>query len=334
MADQQKFADLCKKSYKEQAIWFLNGFWNDGADPDFANIVWKWVKEFIKLDNMSTDPKGAAGNELDQFWSAKFLEDNDEPMTQTAKKEALRAIDTDNNGKMALLEYLIWKKKKTPSQCATAPQGSLTEAEQREMEAAQASMEKLAQALESLKRAEEELRAKKAELDKTVADLKALEKAQQDAADAFAAEEQKYKGECDRLRALSEDASTSAVQRSKANVQLQALLQEDPLPLRKAKITQEAVVRRVQKEQAPLLADLARQKEEVSAKQDAVVSEQQQVSEQMDAARAKIEKLKAMGGVARGALWWMEREMFEADERLARAKQKYDHSKPFYYNPE
>jgi len=345
--DNAKFAELCKLPYKRQALWFLNGYWNDVVNPDTATTIWNWTREFVRLENLSTNPRGEEGNELDQFWSAKFLEDNDVAMTQNARKEALRSIDVDHNGRMSLIEYLIWKFNKTVAECANAPQGSLTPEEQRELDACQASLVQLADALDRLRQAEEQLKTtqaqladKQKELDGTIASLKALEAEQQAAVDAFEAEERKYKAECDRLKGLSEDQAVSSVQRSKANVQLQQLLAEDPLPLRKAKITQEAVVRRVQKEQAPLLQSLATQKAEVAAKQvevaaqkEQVVQEQQSVSDQMDQARARIDKLKSMGGIARGQVWWMEREMFEADESLARAKQKYDHSKPFYYDP-
>merc|ERR1712000_334823 len=221
-------------------------------------------KEFIKLDNLGPSKKGADGNELDQFWSAKFIEDNDVAMTAIARKEALRAIDQDNNGCMAALEYFIWKYNKSVSECANAPQGSLTPEQEAELEAAQEALTRLAAALETLKQSEEELKekqaqlkAKQAELDQTVADLKALEKEQQDAVDAFEAEEAKYKKQCDDLRQIAEDPSVSTMKKSKANNELQQLLAEDPLPLRKAKITQEAVVRKVQREQKPLLEALA-----------------------------------------------------------------------------
>lgn len=135
-----KFGDLCKLTYKEQAIWFLvrltcfvsflwniivvvifaylcvsqNGFWgeNGGLGNEDGNKVWDYVRKFVELDLMSTERKGEAGNELDQFWSAKFLEDMDSAIPALARKEALRAIDQDNNGKMACLEYLVWKYKK------------------------------------------------------------------------------------------------------------------------------------------------------------------------------------------------------------------------------
>eukprot|EP00013_Stygamoeba_regulata_P018161 CAMPEP_0177676054 /NCGR_PEP_ID=MMETSP0447-20121125/27559_1 /TAXON_ID=0 /ORGANISM="Stygamoeba regulata, Strain BSH-02190019" /LENGTH=328 /DNA_ID=CAMNT_0019184541 /DNA_START=38 /DNA_END=1020 /DNA_ORIENTATION=- len=325
--DNAKFAELCKLPYKRQALWFLNGYWNDVVNPDTATTIWNWTREFVRLENLSTNPRGEEGNELDQFWSAKFLEDNDVAMTQNARKEALRSIDVDHNGRMSLIEYLIWKFKKSVADCANAPQGSLTPEQQRELDECQDALVRLGEALERLRQAEVDLKAEQEELKSTQVQPSPPASQQTHSCglgvctscpparplslhgwgvDAFEAEERKYKAECDRLKGLSEDQAVSSVQRSKANVQLQQLLAEDPLPLRKAKITQEAVVRRVQKEQAPLLQSLATQKAEVAAKQvevaaqkEQVVQEQQSVSDQMDQARARIDKLKSMGGIAR-----------------------------------
>ena len=66
----------------------------------------------MELDLLTTERRGEQGNELDQFWSAKFLEDMDTAIPALQRKEALRTIDQDSNGKMSLIEYLVWKYKK------------------------------------------------------------------------------------------------------------------------------------------------------------------------------------------------------------------------------
>ena len=53
----------------------------------------------------------------------------------------------------------------------------------------------------------------------------------------------------------------------------------------------------------------------------------------MAATQKLIAELKKRGGVAAGVLWYMERELFEADSRLPSAKMKFDHKKPFFYDP-
>ena len=55
---------------------------------------------------------GDAGNELDAFWAAKFLEENDQTLTSISRKQAMKESDADNNGKMALIEYLTYKYQK------------------------------------------------------------------------------------------------------------------------------------------------------------------------------------------------------------------------------
>lgn len=53
----------------------------------------------------------------------------------------------------------------------------------------------------------------------------------------------------------------------------------------------------------------------------------------MAEAREELDNVKKRSGGGKGAIWWMERELFEADRRLPQAKQKYNHSKPFFYEP-
>lgn len=52
-------------------------------DGTVANQCWDFYKAFVELDKLSKDRKGEDGNELDQFWSAKFLEDNDKGAKKT-----------------------------------------------------------------------------------------------------------------------------------------------------------------------------------------------------------------------------------------------------------
>merc|ERR1712146_747882 len=129
---------------------------------------------------------------------------------------------------------------------------------------------------------------------------------------------------------------------------------EDPLPLRKAKITQEASLRAVQKREraaAKKHGDAAAKTTKTRSKFDELQTKQvgleerqavlatavneleasyAEMSRRMVEAQEAIEELKKqMCGL--GAVWWMERELYEADESLPRSKQKYDHSKPFEF---
>ena len=41
--DQEKLQSLCSKSYKEQAIWFLNAYWDSYANE--AELCWNYVQK-------------------------------------------------------------------------------------------------------------------------------------------------------------------------------------------------------------------------------------------------------------------------------------------------
>jgi hypothetical protein len=85
-----------------------------------------------------------------------------------------------------------------------------------------------------------------------------------------------------------------------------------------AKITQEAALRRAEKArkeaEGPKLVLEAAYADLEAKMQDAV---------------DQLELAKRAGGRAHGSLFWMERDLFEADKSLPRAKQRYDHSKGF-----
>jgi hypothetical protein len=49
---------IAVKLFHTKAIWFLNGFWTEGAEAESENI-WKYTQKFIELD-----PRKKEGNEL------------------------------------------------------------------------------------------------------------------------------------------------------------------------------------------------------------------------------------------------------------------------------
>ena len=102
------------------------------------------------------------------------------------------------------------------------------------MKEVQAMLDKVMAAVQKLKEEKAKLPELKAALEKAVAELEA--------------EEAAYKKKCDDLQAKIDNPSTSGMQKAKANNELAQLKSEDPLPLRRAKITQEAALRKVQKQ--------------------------------------------------------------------------------------
>jgi len=288
------FLHLTRQKYADQAKWFLNGFWLQGAEQETEQI-WSFTQKFISLDD-----KKAAGNELDEFWSHKFLESIGETLTVVELREKLKKIDLDVNGKMALLEFLAFKYGKTVKQVVDAPQGQnaaeVAEAAKK-LEALQTALAEQQKALEEQKVAEEMAQKAEAELKVAVADLKK--------------QEEDYQHQLQTLEGKSNDAAASTVNRSKAAAELSQLKAENPLPLRKAKITQEAALRKVEKVRK--LAEAAR------------IALEQKVREtetKANEAEAYLIELRKNPANPFGSLWWMERELKEAQKYLPSKKQR------------
>jgi len=164
---------------------------------------------------------------------------------------------------------------------------------------------------ETVRKAESELRA-------AVDDLKN----QQDA----------YVNQMTTLEQKSKDMSVNLVQRNKAAAEFSQLKQQDPLPLSRAKITQEASLRKVEKERkrAESLTSVAEGKAKDAQKKVEELEELSKKVEQayrdtearVQEAQAFLEEVKKKGGVPRGAIWWVERELTEAQKYLPKRKQK------------
>jgi len=292
MTEKARFLELTRMKYNDQAIWFLNGFWADGAEQESENI-WKFTQKFIELDSQKKN-----GNELDEFWSHKFLESLGETLTVIQLREKLRKIDADVNGKMALLEYLAFRYQKSIPSVIDAPQGGdqgEIQKAQEELLAVQEALDTVTKKLEAQKQAEDEVKKAEADLRTAVNDLKA--------------QEDGYKRQIDELTRKSESGE-SIVAKNKAKQELAQLKNENPLPLRRAKITQEAALRRVEKDRKAA-EEATRQVEEAV----------RQTEMKMKEAEDFLREVKRKGGIAFGAVWWMERELTEVKKYLPKSKQ-------------
>eukprot|EP00339_Tiarina_fusa_P012046 CAMPEP_0117035186 /NCGR_PEP_ID=MMETSP0472-20121206/25004_1 /TAXON_ID=693140 ORGANISM="Tiarina fusus, Strain LIS" /NCGR_SAMPLE_ID=MMETSP0472 /ASSEMBLY_ACC=CAM_ASM_000603 /LENGTH=74 /DNA_ID=CAMNT_0004744579 /DNA_START=1 /DNA_END=222 /DNA_ORIENTATION=+ len=67
--DEEKLDDLSTYTYKNQAIWFLNAFWNTFAEKE-AETIWTFVHHCNDLDLQDHE----AGNHLDEMMAHRFLE--------------------------------------------------------------------------------------------------------------------------------------------------------------------------------------------------------------------------------------------------------------------
>jgi hypothetical protein len=140
---------------------------------------------------------------------------------------------------------------------------------------------------------ETEAKAREAEAREAEAPFKVAQEEVESALAEVKRQEDAYNSKTAELKAASEEGGV--VSRNRAKVQLDAHLAEDPLPLRKAKITLEAANKKAEKARAPFLAatevaSAAREKAEASRKQAEAAREQAEAArKQAEAARQQAE---------------------------------------------
>jgi len=327
------FGEICKKTHSQQAIWWLNGFWNQGAKDD-ANIIYDFVQKFKELEfgEKVIEKKGKAkektpeykeGSDLDEFQAHRFLESQGETLTVVELRKRIEAIDLDKNKRLALSEYLLSRYKKTPEQLVKAPQGDnkkkIDEAEA-QVEQVKAALTDVQQKLEAQKTAIEQQKIEEAAAKEATERLTKAEEELRAAVADLKKQEEDYKNKITTLEQKTQDSSLSTVAKSKASNELAQLKAEDPLPLRKAKITQEAALRKVEKERkaaeaAKEKAEKARAESEEKAAQLEVA--EKELSAKMSEAEAALEEIKKEGGVPLGQIWWLEKELAEARKFVA-----------------
>jgi Ca2+-binding EF-hand superfamily protein len=329
---KDKFARIVTKTHKEQAIWFLNGFWE--IHNSQAETVWTWVHKFEELD-----PKKTEGCDLDEFNAHRFLEFFGETLTVKEMRERLRVIDIDFNNRMAMAEFLIFRYHISVPDLVNAPQGDNKE----EMAKAQGMMDEATSAVEAMTlrlqeqhKAVLEQSAKEGmahaaaqEAKKTAEKAKQAENEQKASLNALQKEEAAYAAQIATLEGKSAGAGVSA---KKAAAELAQLKAADPMPLQKAKITQSATVRAAEKatkaaadaasaaEAAAAAAAAARvQAEEMARQAEASVSA---AEAKLHKAQAYLDEVKMKPGHSFGNIWWMERELAEKKKYLPKSKQK------------
>lgn len=358
--DAQKLEELAKKTYKEQAVWFLNAFWDQYGQTE-SEKLWQYVEKFASLDLQ----RGAQGFELDELNGHRFLESINETMTVREMRETLRAKQAigDKVKTFPLVHYLAIKYNIDWHVLVNAPQGNQEEVAeaQRRLEVAQAAVKESEAKAKAAKAAENEAKARAAAAKAAEAEAKAREaaalaaeneaKAREAAAKARAAEaataEAEAQARAAEARAREEEAKAreaearaaqdeleaalaelkaqeeafnnkkaelerkgeegGAVSRNKAKAELAQLLAEDPLPLRRAKINQEAAVRKAEK--ATQIAAQARsaasaaaaQAEEAARQASAARAAAEEAARQASAARAAAEEAARQASAARAA---------------------------------
>eukprot|EP01107_Rhizomastix_libera_P002526 TRINITY_DN1442_c0_g1_i1.p1 TRINITY_DN1442_c0_g1~~TRINITY_DN1442_c0_g1_i1.p1 ORF type:complete len:299 (-),score=107.40 TRINITY_DN1442_c0_g1_i1:83-979(-) len=288
-----KWNEITKFKYAEQAKWVLNGFW-DNLEKE-AERIWGFVQEFNALDALNKEK--ACGYSLDEFWSHKFLEKLGETMTVIQLREKMRSIDLDFDKKMSMIEYLIFRYGISIQQVVNAPQGGNPE----ELKKAQVMVDNAQNAVSDMLK----------HLEIAKASAKAAEAAEAENKAALEELHNQEKAYADKKTDLEKKSQEGGVvMRNKAANELQQLLAEDPLPLRRAKINQEATVKKSEKATAKAKADEA-------AAQNSVKEAEKKLQEAMD----YLQEAKRSSGGAMGNIWWMEREIIEKKKYLPKSKQ-------------
>jgi chromosome segregation ATPase len=302
---------LAARAHHEQAVWFLNAFWNGGI-KEYVEDVWGYVQKFREMAKMGD----MAPNDLNEFFSHKFLETVGETMTVLQLRAKLSEIDIDKNKRMCISEYLLFKYDRSAKHLVNAPQGDSDE-----LAKAQALVESATRALDEVLAKLEEQKAAAQRLAKAEADAAEAE------AEAKAALDELHKQEkelADKIADLEKRSSEGGVvSRNKAKAELEQLRSEDPLPLRRAKLNQGAALRKSEK--ARKLAEEQRLAAEEVAAQLEVASKEADSKKQE--ALAYLDRVKSSGAGA-GQVWWLQREMYEKEKYLPKAKQTMAYPKP------
>jgi len=278
-SDHEKLADLCGRTYKEQAIWFLNAHWEShGSDAD---RIWEYVQKCAELDTQ----RHGDGNALDEMMAHRFLEVLHETLTVMAMRDRLRktgALSPTERPKLVpLTHYLLFKYDADWHYLVNAAPGNAEE-----LKRAQALVDESARQVENARREEAPFKAAQEEVDAALRDVKAQEDARNSRT-----EELKLKS-----------TQGGVVQQNKAKNELAQHLAEDPLPLRRAKITLEAALKKAEKARAPF--------EAATKAAEAALQE----------AEDYLEELKKRPGNPQGGIWWLERELQEQRKYMPSSK--------------
>jgi len=299
---------------------------------------------------------------LDEFWSHKFLESLGKTLTAVQFRNEFRAIDINSDKRMGFVEFLIWEYKVDVTNFLQRPQGggggeiqkaqdllnqvttafntaqaALDKATKTENEAKK-SKEAAVKSEEAAKVAAEAARKTAADASAKAAEAAAAAGEQQAAVNDLKSQEDAYSAKTKELEAKCEAGGVSGMKAKNELAQHQA---EDPLPLRKAKLSATAAAKKTEKakqvadaasaaaetaKQAADAAAVAAEKDRIRAEEAAITAEKDRVSaeaaveegqKKLAEAEAYLEEQKAKGtGETHGTFWWLDRELKERKDHM------------------
>jgi chemotaxis protein histidine kinase CheA len=401
--DSDKLHALCKLTYKEQGVWFLNAFWEAGLPGgkgigSNAEDIWNYVDKASVIDNAKKE-----GCAMDEMEAHRFLETFGEAHTVLQMRSQLRKTgalaENERPKEVPLTHYLLFKYEVDWHRLVNAAQGDnsaqiaeaqdklqavqdafdastkadaeataalkeavaresaakaseaeavareneakATEAEAKAREADAVARENEAKAREADAVAREneakareadavatenEAKAREADAKEAEAPFKAAQEEVENALREVKAQEDGYNKKTQELKAASEEGGV--VSRNKAKVQLDAHLAEDPLPLRKAKITLEAANKKAEKARAPFMAATqvasdAREKAEAARQQaESARKQAESARQQAEAARKQAESARQQAEAARQQAEAARKQAEAAREEAVRARKQ------------
>jgi len=235
------------------------------------------------------------GCALDEVNAHRFLELLGETLTVMAMRERLRktgALSPTERPKLVpITHYLLFKYEVNWHTLVNSAGDNSKELEkaQRLLDEVMAAFAEAELQANNARREEAPFKAAQEEVDAALAEVKAQED---------------YRNRrTEELQRKSQGGGV--VQQNKAKNELAQHLAEDPLPLRKAKITLEAALKKAEKARAPFEAarKIAEEAEEEARRK---------VAE----AEAYFEEVRSMPGTPHGGMWWIERELQEQKKYL------------------
>lgn len=343
-----KLEHLRMQKYKEQAVWFLNAC-DAGNCQDMCELVWNMHKTCSELDG-----KGENGNVVDELTALRVLELSNEPCTIKELRNFLMEIHVSYNRRVSLIELLIFKFGYCWRDVVNAAQSCDWQAEKEAQErfdkakvsldsAIEAERKSMADA-ESARKAEEnslheqEEAAKAAEASR-VAEAAFSEAKNQSkiALESLNTQEKKMAKKKDDLERIAADDNLGIVKRNRAKAELAMLLSEDPLPLRAARIKQEAALRKLTKAtetagQAAAASEMAMNKAKEArtaahaAKEIALAAAREAEAriplarKALDEVQEVLENFSKNRRAGKGTIFYINRELKEAAKFLPRRK--------------
>jgi len=352
MKNKQGGTDICKKKFREQAIWFIDAS-NIGSDRQTYELVWQIHKKCALLENNNED-----GCSVDEFSAHRVLESVKFATTIAQLREFLdnAAQYTSINGssyegckRISLVEILVYRFNQNWDvliHCDGYNSKEIMEAQEK-LEAAKKKMEEAIalqkQSLADAEAADEaeqlallsEEDATKAAATARDAEMKFTQakEAAEKCLEVVRNQENLVASKRLELESIANDDTKGVVKRNRAKAELAVMNTEDPLPLRSARIQNEAAVKRSQKsmeisrnaavaaEETKLNSQMTRNLAiksknkalEAAKALDQVIPEAQQAFSEL---RIMLEEMIQKHRESKGLLFYIEREIQDAEQYL------------------